>query len=103
MRTADNRRNWPLWRDAAGIHGNMTMQGAYKKLRTGGRPIHMLTLTHIVNGLTDVKLSTAIDISERLGCDLNGFGRAMQEGWERTRLRIQAEEAILEAKKGSEP
>jgi hypothetical protein len=98
MRVADNRRNWPLWRDAAGIHGNMTMGGAYKKLRTGGKPIHWLTLIHIVNGLTDCKLSTAIDISERLGCDLNGFTHAMQEAWERTQRRIQAEEAIREAR-----
>jgi hypothetical protein len=47
--------------------------------------------------MTDTRLSTAIDICERLGCKLDRFAKAMREAWEIAERRFATEEAIEEA------
>ena len=93
-----NKENWKRFKATAGIDGRITFASAWHRAE-----IHFYTLSHYVNGMTDMKLSTAIDFCDRLGCDLNGLGAAMKEAWEIMERRAQAEEAIEEAKKGSEP
>lgn len=84
-----NKENWARFKATAGIHGLMTFKTAY--LRAG---VHHITLSHYVNGLTDVKLSTALDLCDKLGCRLENFAKAMREAWELAERRYQAQEAI---------
>lgn len=87
-----NKENWARFKETAGIHGRMTFKTAYT--RAG---VHHITLSHYVNGLTDVKLSTALDLCDKLGCKIQNFAKAMREAWELAEQRFQAQEAINEA------
>ena len=87
-----NKENWARFKATAGIDGRITFRSAYE--RAG---IHHITLSHYVNGLTDVKLSTALDLCERLGCRIDKFAKAMREAWALAEQRYQAQEAINEA------
>lgn len=88
---------WARFKQTAGIHGNLSVGGALAKLELAGAPIDRRTLTNWINGLTDCKLSTAIDVCETWGCSLDGFARAMLEGWEVAERRWATEQAMAEA------
>lgn len=92
-----NKENWARFKATAGIDGRITFRRAYE--RAG---LHHITLSHYVNGLTDCKLSTALDLCEKLGCKIQNFARAMKEAWELAEQRYQAQEAINEAVVASE-
>jgi len=88
---------WSTFRATAGIHGGLSVGGALAKLQAAGCPIERRTLTNWINGMTDVKLSTAIDVSEVWGIGVDGFARAMLEAWEVAERRWATEQAIAEA------
>lgn len=92
-----NRENWARFKQTARIDGRITFKTAYT--RAG---VHHFTLSHYVNGLTDVKLSTAMALCEALGCKLQHFSAAMKEAWELAERRYQAQEAINEAVRESD-
>ena len=92
-----NKENWARFKATAGIDGRITFRSAYE--RAG---IHHITLSHYVNGLTDVKLSTALDLCDKLGCRIDKFAKAMKEAWALAEQRYQAQEAINEAVRESE-
>ena len=91
------REAWARFKATAGIHGRLTVAGALKKLQDAGAPLDYRTLTNWINGMTDVKLSTAIDVCDAWGCSVDGFARAMLEGWEIAERRWATEEAMREA------
>jgi len=88
-----NREAWPRFKATAGIDGRITFDSAWKRAR-----VHPFTLSHYVNGLTDCRMSTAMDLCDKLGCSLEGFAKALKEAWEITERRMQADEAIEEAR-----
>ena len=91
------KQAWATFRATAGIHGGLSVGGALKKLNAAGCPIDRRTLTNWINGLTDCKLSTAIDVSEALDCSLDDFARAMMEAWEVAERRWATEQAMRDA------
>jgi hypothetical protein len=92
-----NRENWARFKETARIDGRITFRTAYT--RAG---IHHFTLSHYVNGLTDVKLSTALDLCDKLHCKIQHFSAAMKEAWELAERRYQSQEAINEAVRESD-
>jgi hypothetical protein len=88
----ENREAWPRFRETAGIDGRMTFSVA--KRRAG---VHQFTLCHIINGMTDTRVSTALFICERLGCTINGFAKGIKQAWEIAERRFATEQAIKEA------
>jgi len=93
---------WARFRATAGIHGGLSVGGALKKLEAAGASIDRRTLTNWINGLTDLRLSSAIDICEVLDCPLEGFARAMQDAWEVAERRWATEQAMNDALNVSE-
>lgn len=87
-----NREAWPRFRDTAGIDKRITFASAYKRAKC-----HQYTLAHIINGMTDTRFSTVLDICQNLGCTLNGFAKAIKQAWEIAERRARADEAIQEA------
>jgi hypothetical protein len=86
------RESWPRFRATAGFQEGLWFEDFWKKAK-----IHRFTALHWINGLTDVKLSTAIDICNQFGLDMNRFANAMMESWEIAEQRYQVEEAIVRA------
>lgn len=89
-----NREAWPRFRETAGIDARITFTSAWRRAE-----VHPYTLGYYINGFVDPKLSTAIDCCEAWGCKLEGFARAMRESWEIAERRMQAIEAIEEARR----
>lgn len=89
MRT---RESWARFKKTAGMQEDIEFQ---KAIRRAG--IHEYTGLHWINGLTDLKLSTAIDFCNTFGLDMNRFANAMIEAWEIAEQRYQVEEAIVQA------
>ncbi len=90
---------WARFKQTSGIHGSLTIGGALEKLRKDGaaKSLNRRTLNNWVNGLTDVKLSTAIDVCAVWGCSVDDFARAMMDAWEVAERRWATEEAMREA------
>ena len=91
------KQAWATFRATAGIHGGLSVGGAMKKLKAAGCPIDYRTLKNWINGMTDCKLSTAIDVCEVLDCSLDDFARAMVEAWEVAERRWATEQAMRDA------
>ena len=94
---AKTKHQWAIFRETAGIHGNLSVGGALKKLNDAGCPIDRRTLTNWINGFTDCKLSSAIDVCATLDCPLEGFARAMVDAWELAERRWATEQAMNDA------
>ncbi len=93
-----NKEAWRRFKATAGIDGRVTMISAYKRTK-----FHVLTFYRLINGMTDPRLSTAIDFCAVLGCSMDGFARAVAESWEVTGRRIEAEQAMEEARRAETP
>jgi hypothetical protein len=88
-----NKEAWARWKELANIDKRITFASALE--RTG---VQHDTLSRWVNGLTDMRFSSAIAFSEAIGCSLDDLGKAAVAAWETMERRLQTEEAMDEAR-----
>lgn len=86
------RESWARFKKTAGMKEDIDFQTAIRRAK-----LHEFTGKHWINGLTDVKLSTAIDFCNTHNLDMNRFANAMIEAWQIAEQRYQVEEAIVQA------